>query len=296
MRHLLLLMLLAGAAGWVAIRYYRQQNQLHQQLEQLTAVLLVENNFASRAADNAIKKIEEDAARNRNQPTDMVLVHRAEALQARAKHLVEALRTTGDQLRRATGNPGAQPLQHLGALIGTALSPNASHRQALAHQTTAYADTLRLLKLLDTKAPSLQSPVFEYDTPMTEALTDLARLESEVLAQQAYALQRLSAGVGARRLLTYPLAIATAASNVVAPGNVYRAHLGLVGYFSANQLKMKMTCNGRPVPLTPTGIGLVRFHAPTRPGPATWTGTIRINSNDRDSTFRVTVPYRVVRR
>ncbi len=34
----------------------------------------------------------------------------------------------------------------------------------------------------------------------------------------------------------------------------------------------------------------------TRPGPATWTGTIRLNHYGRDTTFRVTVPYRVARR
>jgi hypothetical protein len=59
---------------------------------------------------------------------------------------------------------------------------------------------------------------------------------------------------------------------------------------------MQLTCNGRPVPIAPNGTGLVSFRAPTRPGPATWTGTIRLNQYGRDTTFRVTVPYRVARR
>nr|GFC11915.1 hypothetical protein [Tanacetum cinerariifolium] len=198
-------------------------------------------------------------------------------------------RTTNDQLRRATGNKAAQPLQHLGASIGAGLSYVAPRRQALERQLATYADTLRLFGLLNAKQNPLLVPTLKENTPVTEALADLARLESEVLAQQALALQRLSANVGAPRWLAHPLAIATAESNIVAPGDTYRAQLGLIGYFSAHELRMQMTCNGRPVLTSPNGTGLISFRAPTRPGPATWTGTIRISSNNRDSTFRVTL-------
>jgi hypothetical protein len=296
MRRLFLLVLLVVAASWAAIRYYAQQNQLYQQLEQLTRVLTIENDLASRTTDGALKKMEEDAARNRNQPADMALLHRAEALQASVKQLVKMLRTTDDQLRRATGNTEAQPLQHLGASIGARLRQAAPRRQVLEQRLATYADTLRLFGLLDARQNPLLVPALKESTPVTEALADLARLESEVLAQQSHALQRLSARVGAPRWLAHPLAIATAEYNIVAPGDTYRAQLGLIGYFSAHELHMQMTCNGRPVPTSPNGTGLVSFRAPTRPGPATWTGTIRISSNNRDSTFRVIVPYRVARR
>lgn len=296
MRRLFLLVLLIGVVSWAALRHYAQQDQLHQQLEQLTAVLTAENNLASRITDDAIKYMEEAAARDRNRPADMALVHRAQALQTRAKQLIETLRTTGDHLRHATGNTAAPPLQHLGTSIGAGLSHDAPQRQALERQLAAYTDTLQRFGLLDAKTAPLLVPALEPDTPVIEALADLTRLESELLARHTYALQRISDKVGARRWLTQPLAIATAESNVVAPGSTYRARLGVANYFSANELRMQMTCNGSPVPLTPAGTGLVRFHAPTRPGPATWSGTIRVSSNGRDSTFRVTVPYRVARR
>ena len=89
--------------------------------------------------------------------------------------------------------------------------------------------------------------------------------------------------------------MATAVSNVVAPGGSYRAQFGLVSYFSAQELTMRMNCNGQPVPTNAQGVGLVSFRAPARPGPAQWTGTIRLQSNGRDTTFKVTVPYRVAR-
>jgi hypothetical protein len=296
MRRLIILLLLAGAAGWAALHHYRQQNQLHQQLEQLTALLTAENAWVSRNAQNTVKSIEEAAAKNRDQPADLALLRRAEALQTRANNLVATLRTNGDQLRRATGNQEARPLQHLGAAIGAGWNQDGPRRQAFAQQLATYADTLRHFDTAEAAKPPLATPTFTNDTPIVEALADLARLESEILACQTQALQRLSTRVGARRWLVHPLAIATATSSVVAPGGTYRAQLGLIDYFSANELNMRMTCNGQPVPLTPAGTGLVRFRAPTHPGPAAWTGTIRVSSNNRDSTFSVTVPYRVARR
>jgi hypothetical protein len=57
-----------------------------------------------------------------------------------------------------------------------------------------------------------------------------------------------------------------------------------------------MTRNDQPVPADSISVEQVRFRAPTHLGPATWTGTICVHSNDYDTNFRVTVPYRVARR
>lgn len=56
---------------------------------------------------------------------------------------------------------------------------------------------------------------------------------------------------------------------------------------------LRMRCNGRPVPVDENGLGQVRFQAPWKPGPATWTGSITFVQNGRDTTFKVLVPYRV---
>lgn len=296
MRRILLLLLLAGAAGWVALRHHRQQSRLHQQLSQLTAVLAVENERVSHVAEGTIKSIEAAVAKNNRQPTDIALLRRAEALQASVGQLLNNLQSTGNQLRRATGNQEARPLQHPGRAIGAVLGTGTARWPAFGRRLASYADTLRQFDLLPAPAPALRVPGFSASTPVAEALADLTRLESEILACQTHALQRIGKRVGAKRWLSHPLAVATAQTNVVAPGGTYRAQLGLVGYFSANELRMQMACNGLPVPADSAGVGQVRFRAPTRPGPATWTGTIRLNQNGRDTTFRITVPYRVARR
>ena len=295
-RLFIVLLLLLGAGSWAALRSYRQQNRLHQQLVQLTLVLTGENDLANHNAQNIIKGIQAATVKNRNQPADLALLRQAEALQTCVNQLVETLRSYGDQLRHTTGNKESMPLQHLRTPIGAGLGKDAPRRQALERQMAAYADTLRRFKVAEAEAAPPPLPAFAENTPVAEALADLSQLESEVLARQTHALQRIAKSVGAQKWLTHPLITAVAESNVVAPGDTYHAQLGLVGYFLANELKMRMTCNGRPVLIGPAGTGLVRFRAPTRPGPATWTGTIRLNSNGRDSTFKVTVPYRVAHR
>jgi hypothetical protein len=296
MPRFILFLLLAGAAGWAALRHYRQQNRLHQQLAQLTAVLTAQNDRINDNAENTIKGIEAAVIKNKRQPADVLVLRRAEALHEDAKQLATTLQAASAQLRRATGNQEALPLQHPGAAIGGALDTGAPRWPALKQRLASYADTLRQLGLWQARSAPLQAPTFTNNTPVAEALADLTRLGSEILACQTHALQSLGKRVGAPRWVSHPLAVTTARSSVVAPGDTYRAELGLVGYFSAKEIKMQLACNGRPVPIAPNGTGLIRFRAPTRPGPATWTGTIRLNQNGRDTTFKVTVPYRVVRR
>lgn len=293
-RFYVLLLLLVGAGSWATLRSYRQQTRLHQQLEELTQVLTTENDLASRNAQHTVKGIEAAVAKNRNQPTDRALLRHAKAIQTCAEQLVETLRTYGDQLRRATSNKEAVPLQHPNAAIGSESAKK--QRQALAKQLAAYNDTLRQSGAAEATAAPLLAPTFEATTPVADALADLSRLEGEVLARQTPALKHISERVGARQWPMHPVATATAESNVVAPCGTYRAQLGVVSYFSANELRMTITCNGQPISVDHNGIGLVRFRAPSRPGPATWTGTIRLNSNGRDTTFKVKVPYRVARR
>ncbi|HET9506039.1 MAG TPA: hypothetical protein VFO93_21020, partial [Hymenobacter sp.] len=250
----------------------------------------------SYTAEGTIKSIEAAVIKNNRQPAEVALLRRAEALQTSAKYLISKLRASGDQLRRTTDNKTDRPLQHPDAAIGAKWAADAPQQQALARQLAAYANTLHRYQVTDAQKALLSAPAFAESKPVAEALADLTQLESEILACQTHALQRISQRVGAPRWVSHPLAFATAQANVVAPGDTYRAQLGLIGYLSAKEVKMQMACNGRPVPADSAGVGQVRFRAPTRPGPATWTGTIRLNHNGRDTTFRVTVPYRVARR
>lgn len=129
--------------------------------------------------------------------------------------------------------------------------------------------------------------------PAYRPFTDTA--EHQLLAAETAVLLHLDRALTQRKLFFEPLVLATAERDIVSPGDNYRARL-LVATHSPSDLRMPMTYNGQPVPIDSNGIGQVRFRASTRPGPATWTGTIRLNQNGRVTTFRVTVPYRIARR
>jgi hypothetical protein len=279
MRYFIFLLVLTTAIfGWLSLQSSRQQRRLNQQLEQLTGVLSVENDLAKHNAQNTIRGIETAAAKNQNQPTELALLHRVQGLQTCVNQLVDMLRTCGDQLRRTTGNLSELlPFQHFGSPIKLTLSQGTPHRQALERQLATYADTLRRLSPTEANAAALRVPAFEEDTPVVEALADLCQLESEVLALQTKVLHRIAKSIGKKEWQLHLLATATAESNVVAPGDTYRAKLGLVSYYPTSELAMHMACNGQPVPTDADGIGIVRFRAPTRLGPATWKGTIRFN-------------------
>jgi hypothetical protein len=284
----LLILLLLGINVWVGLRYYRQQNRLHAQLAQLTAVLNTENDKLARSAEYVIKGIEANVARNRNQPAEVAVLRRAEEVLYRTKQLTDTLRTTGNRLRLATGNAVApSPLRRPQA-------PAGATQQAIRQHIAACLDTLyRLAPITEAR---LAGPALTKDTPMVEALADLSQLESKALASQIHLLKRLAGRVSNTTLKPHLQAAATAQSNTVAPGDTYRAQLLVLASFTPTKAPLSMACNGRPVPIGPAGTGLVRFRAHTRPGPATWTGTIRLNQNGRDTTFKVVVPYRLARR
>ncbi|MGI4870301.1 MAG: hypothetical protein ACRYFX_03875 [Janthinobacterium lividum] len=286
----ILLALLAGT--WATASYYRQQNRLYVQLQQLGNVLTTENDEATQQADGTLSVIKQVVEKNHNQPTDMAILRRAEDVQSSIANLITTLRAYADELRHTTSNPAAPALLLYPAATGQLLSP--ARQQALRQQVAALADTLRRLE--PAGVALVAAPAFGSDLPVVEALADLSQLESDLLAHQARALQHLAESVRSSTLVANKLlAAASAESNVLAPGDTYRAELLLVNHFGAD-LRMHMACNGRPVPVGPDGVGLVRFRAPRQPGPATWTGTVRFTENGRDTTYQVTVLYRVARR
>jgi gliding motility-associated protein GldM len=122
-----------------------------------------------------------------------------------------------------------------------------------------------------------------------------------VLKYQADALQKQAEKVGAKTIVFDKLgAFASAESNTVAAGTKYKAELFLTA--AASGLKQNMTYNGSPLAVdSKTNHGMIEFTA--RPGnfdasgnaKANWTGSIRINQNGRDTTFKVTVPYTITK-
>jgi hypothetical protein len=284
----LLILLLLGVSVWIGVQYHRQQSRLYTQLAQFTAVLNIENEKLVRSADYTVKGIQANVARNRRQPAEVAVLRRAEETLRRIKQLTDTLKASSNRLRLATGNAITPlPLLRPQAPVGAA-------QQAIRQHIAACMDTL--YRLAPTTATQIAKSAFTEDTPVVELLAEFSQLESSVLTSQTHLLNSLAGLVSNTTLKQYLQAAATAESNIVAPGDTYHARLLVIASSTPTRAPLSMTCNGQPIPVGPTGIGQVRFRAPARPGPATWTGTIRLNSNGRDTTFRVTVPYRVARR
>lgn len=274
MRHFLLAAL--GLLSAISGSWYwqqRQEAQLLAALAPLTQTLEAVNVRARHMATLALKQLEETVAKNRNQPRDLAVFAAATHLHAQASQLLAMLQAQRSVFRH------------------NALNPGAAAQQQVQRQLAAYALTLQQLPTPD----SLALPAFHWgQAPVVAMLADLTHLENLVLDSETQAIRQLTRTVGVRSVPSRLVAVATAESAVVAPGDTYRAHLFLLKSLVPQSLHMY--CNGQAVPVGTDGTGYVRFRASVHPGPATWTGTIRLHQNGRDTTFTVRVPYRVARR
>lgn len=289
--------LLAMTSG-IGYGFYQQhatKMKLHQQLQQLAEVLTDDNDHAARTAEGTLKGLEAQVIKNQNQPHDLALFAKAKAFAARADSLVRTLQAQREALLRATGNPTVPtdfvlPYPNEAGTVAAQLATSTAH-QNLTRQLADYAQARQQLSPRDTG--QLTAPTFG-NMPVTAALAHLTRLESDVRTTETATLKQLAPRLGAKKLSGRIMAVATAESNIVVPGMVYKAKMYLAK--ALHGVHPLMTCNGQPVRVGPDGQGLVRFVAPKRPGPAVWLGTIQYNLNGRDTTFQVRMPYRVVRR
>ncbi|TYZ08419.1 hypothetical protein FY528_13300 [Hymenobacter lutimineralis] len=203
------------------------------------------------------------------------------------------MRACREALLRATGNvPGAIILRRYNEAdaVTRYVGPGTPAERQLQQQVTQYATHTRPPYLVDSVQlafPSLQ------DAPVVVALAALTQLEADVLTRERQLQQEMARRVGAEQIPSNLRIMASAESNTVAPGAVYRAEFFVTKVLAVNGAQMY--CNGRPVEIDADGIGHVSFQAPTRPGPASWQAAMRIRINGLDSTFRLRVPYHVAR-
>jgi len=295
---LLLIVIAAGAAIGFAFYYqHRAQAQLSAQLYQLDQLLAADNEGADRKNDGAVKGIEAAVVKNQNQPKEVSILTAAQNLNSRADSLTQTLRGLAAALRHSKGsNAAANPtLAQLGK-TGEAeklLGPTSAAHQGLQQQLTEYISAIQVLN--PAAKTELSEPQFA-GLSLVAALASLSQLESEVRAVELNTLQCLTPKVGAKTLRSHLVALYSAESSTVAPGQTYRAQLFLGSVLDLRYVPMQMRCNGQPVSVDSSSVGRVRFRASGKPGPSAWTGTIRFNANGRDTTFQVRVPYRVARR
>lgn len=282
-RIFLVLLLVTGIVSYGFYQQHQRETLLLSELPLLLRTLDNANTEARRTAEATLRRMQETVAKDRNQPHDLAVLATATSLQACANNLLGTLQA------HRTAFSTSQPTTFSYLSKASLLSPGRHPQQQLQQELARYAAALRQLATPD--STQLVAPDFGY---LPTTLADLAHLESQVLNTEIRAIQRLHQLVGAATISSRVVAVATAESAVVAPGTTYRAQLFLVK--SLLPQSMHMFCNGRAIPIGPMGAGLVRFRAPSQPGPAFWIGKIHLTQNGRDTTFQVRVPYQVVRR
>jgi gliding motility-associated protein GldM len=279
------------------------------------------NAKTDKAADGTVKGIQEAVAKNRNQAADQQVLKQSEEIREKTKEMVAYIDQVRDKLITATENSKAGDFHNMEATDKVAITMLGGAKNGLAYplkdKLNGYADFIKQYvpdaaplaldakvdpKVTDKEQKGKNFAEFNFEnTPVVAALAVLSQKETEVLKYQADALQKQAEKVGAKTIVFDKLgAFASAESNTVAAGTKYKAELFLTA--AASGLKQNMTYNGSPLAVDPkTNHGKIEFTA--RPGnfdaagnaKANWTGSIRINQNGRDTTFRVTVPYTVTK-
>ena len=294
--------------------------------------LLNVNSKTSNAADGTVKGIEEAVAKNRNQAADKAVLAQSEEIRQKTKDVISYLREVRDKIVVAGGNPkGSTEYKDINAedIVATTMIGSGDKKNGLGYPLKAklneYSDYIgkftvegkatplaldgkedtRVTTAKDQTTKEQRSKDFAQlnfeSTPLAAALATLSQKETEVLKLEADALSALSQKVGAKTIVFDKLgAFASAESNTVAAGTKYKAELFLTA--AASGLKQTMTYNGSPLSVDPsTNHGKVEFTA--RPGSfdkdgnakASWTGTIRINQNGRDTTFVKKIDYTITK-
>ena len=280
------------------------------------------NDKVSSANDGTIRGIQEAVTKNRSQKADIAVLKSSEEIRAKTKETIAYLRDLRDKLVVATGNnKGSNEYKNVSAEDKVAITMLGGKRNGLAYplkdKLNSYSDFIRqyvtgaaplaldakddkMVTEKDQKNKSFAELNFE-NTPLVAALAVLSQKETEVLEYEADALQKQAEKVGAKTIVFDKIgAFASAESNTVAAGTKYKAELFLTA--SATGLRPTMTLNGSPLAVDQsTQRGKVEFTA--RPGAfdkegnaqASWSGTVRVNTNGRDTTFKVLTKYTITK-
>ncbi|WP_235917479.1 gliding motility protein GldM [Hymenobacter busanensis] len=275
------------------------------------------NGKVAKANEGAVKGIQAQVEKNRNQAKDLVVLKQSQEIREKTKEMVAYLQDVRDKLLKNTENVKGSEYKNMSAEDKVAETMLGGKRNGLAYpmkdKLNGYSDYIKqfapgvaplALDAKDDPTASLDKEQknknfaelnFE-NTPLVAALAVLSQKETEVLKYEADALSELSKKVGAETIVFDKIgAFASAESNTVAAGTKYKAQLFLTA--SASGLRPTMTLNGSPLQVDADGRGKIEFTA--TPGSfdaagnakKTWTGTVRIRNNGRDTTFKVTVPY-----
>ncbi|MCC3155790.1 gliding motility protein GldM [Hymenobacter sp. 15J16-1T3B] len=282
------------------------------------------NQKVSTANDGAVKGIKAQVEKNHNLPKDVAVLKKGEEVREKTKQVIAYLQDVRDKLLVATENgkagKGNNAYKNMSMEDKVAITMLGPSKNGLAYkmkdELNGYSSYIKNIVPAATplaldakedpgvteqsqKSKNFAELNFE-NTPLVAALAVLSQKEAEVLKYESDALSELSKQVGGQIIVFDKIgAFASAESNTVAAGTKYKAELFLTA--SATGMRPSMTLNGSPLQVGPDGKGKIEFTA--TPGAfnaegvakKTWTGTVRIKNNGRDTTFKVEVPYMVTK-
>ncbi|WP_208178083.1 hypothetical protein [Hymenobacter negativus] len=270
-------------------------------LHQLEGALLGGNDNLSKVNASQFQQMEIQAHATGMRPADQAVLSQARALHDSARALSWYLRSLRERLNQRTHGPDLlEQLATRGAVGEFMRVPADSLRQRLSNYEHLLQQTDATTSEHPTRAPGQYALApFDFEhTTLAGALVALSRYETELLLQEETALARMSAKLTPSRLRSALHTMVSAQTSSISPGATYRAQVQVAqARFQPGALTMMV--NGRPIPVGPDGIGHVELPTSAlRQGTRLqtyWDGSITVRISSRDSTFRLRVPYTVVK-
>jgi hypothetical protein len=293
-----------AALGVGGLFLYREQLQNVVVLERITAVearLAANNRQGAQAMASTVSGISVAISKNQNMARDVAVLQQSRQIVSRAKSLVDTLHRYQRALRAVAREAPAGALHRPAA----ASQPGHIWPRQLARHLNRYTAFIRAyvpeVPALTQTGPEETPWLYAEHSPVAAALASLTRLEAQVRRQATQALDQQAQKVGSGCCMCFDKigAMAVAASNTVAPGATYEAQLFLTQAASGYQPGMR--AEGKALVVQPNGRAPVEIRVPplqpNQPDTvrAQWQGTIRLRKGLTDTSFRLSVPYLIVK-
>jgi hypothetical protein len=278
----------------VLVLYRRQQQRMNsvlERIESMDASLTANSHQYARDTANTVRELKISVWRTRNQPRDVAVLRESMLFVRRARSLGDTLRQAREELRREAGEAIAGKLLPPGRLI----SPDAEGNIRLIWHLNRYQALVRRFAAITVDKTRFTAERL----PLAAALARLTDLERQVRQLTSDALQTQAAKLGSYCGFTRISAAALEKAFTVTPGATYEADLLMTQ--SDSYRNLTMSANGKPLAFQPNGEGLVTFRVPPwQPGQpdtirAQWQGAIRARTTMGDTTWRLTVPYLIIK-
>ncbi|GAA4006821.1 hypothetical protein GCM10022408_18330 [Hymenobacter fastidiosus] len=277
------------------------------------------NDRALQEAERMVQGLKWSVARNHQPARDVAVLDEGREILRRTKALSERLRRMRAAMLESLGGEYAPyDLNSRPAVTAALLTPGtALYADSLYEELRSFTTFMQPLApgvevtlwqlpggMSDPILPSTPAGYRQFyfqDTPAAEVLAVLAQQEAEVLRLALAALTVQTQKIGSIDLIFFRFgAQAVPKSDTVRAGGIYAADLLLVQGYRLDR-SLRMTANGDSILVDSDGRGQVRFRVPSELPPgrsrvqAHWDGAIRARVRGEDTTFRVRVPYTIVR-